>query len=224
SGRSSGATLLASPRSLPSRRPSSPRSALAPPSFHSGWPCAVSTSSRPDGAPFSSHACVVLVTVRQGNLPTLGPQFRPVHAGRRPPQGGSMLHTLPLSRLSLLLLMLAAACSGESPTAITDADLAITADHPAGARQALARKFARALTDPDFRSYVQSELAASRHPEGKIHLGRFMRGQSGRAARALGAAESEVRGAEALEVYFPVPEHRNAWDGGADVMVGTIGA
>jgi len=135
-----------------------------------------------------------------------------------------MLHTLPLSRLSLLLLMLAAACSGESPTAITDADLAITADHPAGARQALARKFARALTDPDFRSYVQSELAASRHPEGKIHLGRFMRGQSGRAARALGAAESEVRGAEALEVYFPVPEHRNAWDGGADVMVGTIGA
>lgn len=136
-----------------------------------------------------------------------------------------------------LLLLFIAACSDSAnlPTASGD-DAAIDAARGAGqdaqpGRHALARRFARALADSSFRAHVRNELDASVHPEGKIHVGRFLRAAGGRGGRALEAAEggtplttAEARDGELLEVYFPVPEHRAVWRGDTDVIVGTIGA
>jgi hypothetical protein len=91
----------------------------------------------------------------------------------------------------------------------------------------LARRFARAMADPGFRTYLKGELDRSPFVEHKLQLQRFLRSSGGRAlkdvARLSAGAESEVE-AEAdaaipLEIYFPVPEHRGAWAGGADVLV-----
>ena len=123
--------------------------------------------------------------------------------------------------LTLLFLILGAACAGELPT--TESELGIASAGSDQPREALARRLARALADSTFRTEVQAALAASGHPEGKIHLGRFLRADGGRAARAVGADPSELSRSEKLEVYFPVPAHRAAWRGGADVLVGTIG-
>jgi hypothetical protein len=123
--------------------------------------------------------------------------------------------------LTLLLLALGAACSAEAPTA--ESELSVVAAGTDRPREALARRMARALADSGFRAQVQSALAASSHPEGKIHLGRFLRAGNGRAARTVGATEEEIGRADQLETYFPVPAHRAAWAGGADILVGTIG-
>lgn len=123
--------------------------------------------------------------------------------------------------LTLLLLVLGAACAGETPTEESGMSVA-----PAGAdqpREALARRLARALADSAFRTEVRAALAASTFPEGKIHLGRFLRAENGRAARAIGAGAEEVGSAERLEVYFPVPAHRAQWNGSSSLLVGTIG-
>ncbi|HEU4827677.1 MAG TPA: hypothetical protein VFT04_00645 [Gemmatimonadales bacterium] len=123
--------------------------------------------------------------------------------------------------LTLLFLVLGAACAGETPTDESGLSMATAgADEP---REALARRFARALADPAFRTEVHAALAASTHPEGKIHLGRFLRAEDARAARTIGAAPDEVRRADRLEVYLPVPAHRAAWNGGSSLLVGTIG-
>ncbi len=124
--------------------------------------------------------------------------------------------------LTLLFLILGAACAGDMPT--TESELSLASARSDHAREALARRFARALAEPAFRSAVGTALGASRHPEGKIHVGRFLRADGGRAARALGADAAELARAEGLEAYFPVPAHRAAWQGGADLLVGTIGA
>ena len=123
--------------------------------------------------------------------------------------------------LTLLFLVLGAACAGEVPTTETELGIASAgSDRP---REELARRFARALADSAFRAEVEAALAASEHPEGKIHLGRFLRANGARAARAVGAEASELSRSERLEAYFPVAAHRAAWRGGADVLVGTIG-
>lgn len=123
--------------------------------------------------------------------------------------------------LTLLFLVLGAACAEDLPT--TESELSIATASSDRPREALARRFARALADPGFRAEVEAVLAASQHSEGKIHLGRFLRADGGRAARSLGADASELSRAEGLEAYFPVPAHRAAWRGGADLLVGTIG-
>ena len=124
--------------------------------------------------------------------------------------------------LRSLLLLLGAACAGEVPT--TESSLSLAAGRPDPQREALARRFARALADPGFRTYVHAALSASTNPEGKLHLGRFLGAEAGRAARALGDPDAtELARAEAIEVYFPVASHRAAWSGGADLLVGTIG-
>jgi hypothetical protein len=123
-----------------------------------------------------------------------------------------------------LLLLLLAACAGEVPT--SESSFTVRESHPDPSRAALARRVARALADSAFRADVAAALAASTHPEGKVHLGRFLRADQGRAAGALqrqGAAPAEIARADALELYFPVPAHRSAWAGGAGLLVGTIG-
>lgn len=96
------------------------------------------------------------------------------------------------------------------------------------ARERLARRLALALADPGFRSYVKSALDRSSVREHKLHFQRFLHG-SGDAlaslAKAGGEAESAVdadaRAATALELYLPVPAHREAWQGGENILVAT---
>ena len=99
--------------------------------------------------------------------------------------------------LTLLLLVLGAACAGETPT--EESGLSVASAGPDQPREAVARRIARALADPAFRAEVHAALAASTLPEGKIHLGRFLRAENSRAARAIGAEPEEISRAEALE-------------------------
>ncbi len=97
------------------------------------------------------------------------------------------------------------------------------------AQERLARRFALALAEPGFRTYVKDALDRSSIREHKIHLQRFLGGAGGRAraalARGSGDGESSVdadaRSTIALEVYLPVAAHRATWTGGEDILVAT---
>jgi hypothetical protein len=91
----------------------------------------------------------------------------------------------------------------------------------------LARRVARAMADPGFRSYVKEQLDRSPFGEHKVQFQSFLRVSNGRAlkevARLSAASETEVEDdaakATPLEMYFPVPAHRAAWSGGPDLLV-----
>ena len=142
--------------------------------------------------------------------------------------------TIPLFFLALAACAdraTAPSAADESPTTVDAAPSAAPQVPGTAQREALARRVARALRDPAFRQYVRDGIAASPDPEGKLHLARFLGAGGGRGMRALADAESmssaaieqEVARGPALELYFPVPAHRQAWDGGPDLVVGTIG-
>lgn len=133
----------------------------------------------------------------------------------------------------LALALSAVACSDRSPSVPTSPapPAATPAASPPSPQppERLARLFARALENPEFRADVKAQLDASPFPEHKIQLQRFLAGRGRRAlqalARANGTTEDDVDGeasrAMALEVYLPVPAHRAAWSGDADVLVAT---
>jgi hypothetical protein len=91
----------------------------------------------------------------------------------------------------------------------------------------LARRLARSLADPAFRSYLKGELERSPFAEQKLHFQRFLKNSDRRVlkevARLSSSAEAEVEadasGSIPLELYFPVPAHRAEWTGGAEVLV-----
>lgn len=91
----------------------------------------------------------------------------------------------------------------------------------------LARRIARAMTDPAFRAYLKRELDQSPFVEHKLQFQSFLRANDRTAlkevARLSTASESEVeaeaREAIPLEIYFPVPAHRAEWAGGPNVLV-----
>jgi hypothetical protein len=138
-------------------------------------------------------------------------------------------------RLPVLALAAAiAACDRPAPTANEE-----TAPLPSvispnarssierAAMDRLARRLARALADPAFRTTLKAELEQSPFVEHKLQLQSFLRASNRRAlkevARLSGTAESTVE-ADAeqtipLEMYFPVPAHRAAWTGGPGVLV-----
>ncbi len=133
-------------------------------------------------------------------------------------------------------LLLAAACSDTTrPVAPDRPDLARGSDwqEPPDADRArdqrLARRFALALADDDFRAAVHAQVAASTAREGRIQLQRFLYGNSHRELTRLGRvtgddAGPDLRSAPSMEVYLPVPEHRARWRGGRDVLVATTRA
>jgi hypothetical protein len=100
--------------------------------------------------------------------------------------------------------------------------------HPAPPEQ-LARALALALGDPAFRARVHAELGRSPYREHKLPFQRFLAADGGVAlaalARGSGRTGSEVaRDADRaipLEMYLPVPAHRRAWTGDANVLVAT---
>jgi hypothetical protein len=125
-----------------------------------------------------------------------------------------------------------AACDRTPPTA--GHDDAATAQVPAsgsavqrGAMDRLARRLARALADPAFRLYLKDQLDASPFAEHKLHLQNLLKASNrrvlGEVARLSAVSESVVeadaREAIPLEIYFPVPQHRAEWTGGANVQV-----
>ena len=96
-----------------------------------------------------------------------------------------------------------------------------------GAMDRLARRFARALADPGFRSHLKSDLDRSPVAENKLHLQHWLQKSNRRALKELSrlsasteaAVDADAREAIPVELYFPVPAHRARWSGGADVLV-----
>jgi hypothetical protein len=144
-----------------------------------------------------------------------------------PTDAGDTGGTTPAGAAAIPTGITAAAPAGGSHAGGSDAGG--HAGRQRAAAERLARLVARSLADESFRRDVRAELDRSPVAERKVHFQRFLRGGGGHALRALaraaGASESavasEADAALALELYFPVPAHRAAWDGGPDLLVAT---
>ena len=95
----------------------------------------------------------------------------------------------------------------------------------------LARRIALALANPGFRTQVFQALQQSRIREGKIHLQRFLHEGDGRlhqlaelASDSDKAVTADLDGSLPIELYLPVPAHRQGWHGDANVLVATAEA
>ena len=140
---------------------------------------------------------------------------------------------------ALALLVGALACSDHPPGTAPEAPPGEPASlSTAAGPELLARSLALALGDPTFRAQVKGELDRSPFREHKLSFQRFLgteRGSGGGGggggsalatlARHAGLATADLaRAAERaipLEMYLPVPEHRRAWKGDANVLVAT---
>jgi hypothetical protein len=138
------------------------------------------------------------------------------------------------SRAAALALVVGAlACSDRPPGTAPDAASGEPPIPSAAARpELLARSLALALGDPAFRAHVKAELDRSPFREHKLSFQRFLAAERGSGSGALAAmargtglaAADLARTAERaipLEMYLPVPEHRRAWTGDANVLVAT---
>jgi len=138
---------------------------------------------------------------------------------------------------ALLVVAGLAACS-DRPSAPTAPEETATASDPAVATggsisqarlERLARRTGRALRDPSFRAELKAALDRSTNREGKVHFQRYLMDNGGRGLRALASADGETEADVAadatrsgtLEMYFPVPSHRAAWNGDENVLVAT---
>ncbi len=139
--------------------------------------------------------------------------------------------------LAAALLLSLAACSDRQTSYPTQPDAEQVARPPAGPpdlarlrerHEWLAEQVAVAMRDPEFRRTVLQELHISPLPEGKISLQGFLTRAPRARAQLVGPHGSAEVGlterladGPAIEVYFPVPEHRARWAGGEDVLVAT---
>lgn len=134
-------------------------------------------------------------------------------------------------RLAVAALLAVAACTDRSVTPPSDAGSSPAADVTLSSRrpEALARMVAKGLKNAAFRAYLKAQLDASPYREHKLQVETFLTANSGRALRQIAAengstkdvVEKEAKAAIALEVYFPVAEHRAAWSGDEQVLVAT---
>jgi len=93
-----------------------------------------------------------------------------------------------------------------------------------------ARAVALSLADEDLRKRVHAALGESRVPENKLHFSTLLAtnelGLVDGAAMRVGVSNNEflatVGGVLDLEVYMPVDEHREAWMGGAELLVASV--
>jgi len=130
---------------------------------------------------------------------------------------------------ALALLVGALACSDRPPGTAPDATAGPAALATATNPELLARSLALALGDPAFRAHVKGELDRSPFREHKLSFQRFLVAGRGHALAAMaqrsGVATADLArtsdGAIPLEMYLPVPEHRRAWKGDANVLVAT---
>ncbi len=137
---------------------------------------------------------------------------------------------------ALLIVLGVAACSDQASTPQPDTGPDARPASPTELPQArldrlerLARRTARALRDPAFREDVRQAIAASPYREGKVHFQRYLRSDGGRRLRLVASEnvesesdlDTDITRSGSLEMYFPVPEHRRAWQGGTDLLVAT---
>ncbi len=127
-------------------------------------------------------------------------------------------------------LLLIAACSDRAVTPPSDMPAAAsTASSKSSPPEALAKMVAKGLKNPAFRAYLKAQLDASPYREHKLQFETFLAANEGRGFREIAgengttkeAVATEAKAAIALEVYFPVPEHRAAWTGDENVLVAT---
>ena len=126
-------------------------------------------------------------------------------------------------------LMLIAACSERAITPPGPEASAGAVPEAVARPEALARMVAKGLKNPAFRGYLKAQLDASPYREHKLQFETFLAANSARALREIaaengtskGALEAQLNGAIALEIYFPVPAHRAAWQGDEQVLVAT---
>ena len=118
--------------------------------------------------------------------------------------------------------------SGVPPDAIAPGLLQADRSGEAARHERLARRLARALHDDQFRGAIYRELRSSTEPEGKVHFQRVL--APGSAARQRLAelnqetpegVGTDLETSAPIEIYLPVPAHRNSWRGGAEVLVAT---
>jgi hypothetical protein len=146
---------------------------------------------------------------------------------------------LPARRAAAAAALIVLAACGEGSTPLDPASGAppgraapglLQADRSeqAARHQRLAQRLARALEDPQFRDALYRELRASRLREGKVHLQRFLTPGSIALQRmaelnheALQEVGADLEASAAIEVYLPVPAHRESWQGDADILVAT---
>ncbi len=125
-------------------------------------------------------------------------------------------------------LMLIAACSDRAvtpPSETPAASVSTNSKRP----EALARMVAKGLKNPAFRAYLKAQLDVSPYREHKLQFETFLAANEGRALREIAAENgttkdtlaTQAKAAIALEVYFPVPDHRAAWTGDENVLVAT---
>ncbi len=138
---------------------------------------------------------------------------------------------MPRRSLPILLLAVGAACADRDlPSTITSAPPPAEAPAtPRAARERLTERLAHALSDPALRASFKRRFDASRAPEQKLQFQALARADQAVLLAALARSASSVQevvgdlaAARALEVYLPVASHREAWDGGADILVATI--
>lgn len=136
---------------------------------------------------------------------------------------------------ALVTLLLAMACAerGEDgpPTAPATPAPPVAQAVTAETREleGVARRLALALADPGFRSRLRARLEGSPIREHKLHLQRDLAAGGGRERRELArltresdrSVDSLLTATRGLELYFPVPAHRAAWQGGTNLLVAT---
>lgn len=96
-------------------------------------------------------------------------------------------------------------------------------------QERLARRLAVALANPARREALAARLREAAGTERKVHFQVLLGGERGGwhlalASASRGGAEAlaaELGGVGALEVYLPVPEHRDRWGGSPDLLVAT---
>src|SRR5213078_5271903 len=138
-----------------------------------------------------------------------------------------MLHRI----LAVATLAAVLGCADRAPVTEPDggvqaaASIATLSKRP----EALARMVAKGLKNAAFRAYLKAQLDASPYREHKLQFETFLAANGGRALREIAtengtskdALASQAKAAIALEVYFPVAEHRAAWTGDENVLVAT---
>jgi hypothetical protein len=133
---------------------------------------------------------------------------------------------------ALLFALILPACTDRTGPEATGFAPQASRDMPAAARERLARRLALALADEQFRLELKRDLDRSPVPENKLHLQRYLITGRARAtanlARVTGesdaAVELDTRRAPELELYLPVPAHREAWTGDERILVATTGS
>jgi len=118
--------------------------------------------------------------------------------------------------------------AGAGPAGVAPGLVQSERPEQADRHERLARRLARALHDDQFRGTVYRELQASTEREGKIHLQRFLAPGSVAQQRLAELNEEAPQGvaadleaSPAIEIYLPVPAHRESWQGGSEILVAT---